>query len=95
MIEDRWPNGTPKMPECYCPVCTNFLDAATPCNNKDDFPKEGDITICAYCAAILEFDVNIKPMLLTKQTMSKMSQQELRNILGIAKYVKAHQKEES
>jgi hypothetical protein len=39
-----------------CPVCDGLLDAATCLSHEDrEEPKEGDITICGHCAALLIF----------------------------------------
>lgn len=40
-------------PGSSCPVCAAYLDAVcSPYTDKP--PKEGDLTICAYCATLLQ-----------------------------------------
>lgn len=54
-------------PGLVCPVCHTELDAAT--NVEDDqAPKPGDVTICVYCATVMEF---------TEGGLRIMSQEEL------------------
>jgi len=57
-----------------CPVCNGKLDAATAAvNSKGEIipdsarPKPGDLTICFYCAALLQFapDMTISPLDIT------------------------------
>lgn len=48
--------------EITCPVCQSHLTRATAFNVEDDVtPMEGDVTICATCTALLEFDADLKP----------------------------------
>ena len=36
-----------------CPACHARLDAATDCGGEPRRPREGDFTLCLYCASIL------------------------------------------
>jgi len=48
-----------------CPTCGAKLDAATHAGTLDPElrPKPGDLTLCAYCDALLQFDDEGKPVL--------------------------------
>lgn len=44
----------------YCPLCNKCLDCFTALEEGSDaFPKPEDVTVCAYCGAILEYDLNL------------------------------------
>jgi hypothetical protein len=38
-----------------CPACDRGVDAATSAEGLDATPKDGDFSICAYCASLLIF----------------------------------------
>lgn len=41
----------------FCPTCKAQLDGVTCCTNDGKrHPEKGDLSICAYCATILEFE---------------------------------------
>lgn len=42
-----------RLPPTSCPGCNAKLDAAT--HGRQATPKEGDITVCLYCASVLTF----------------------------------------
>jgi hypothetical protein len=42
--------------EPRCPTCSRILDAYTGIDNDDDDMPPGSLTVCAYCAAPLEWD---------------------------------------
>lgn len=45
-------------PPQNCPRCYNVLNASSSLD-KDITPDPGDLTICAYCGTVLEFDENL------------------------------------
>lgn len=57
-MTDEWPTFRYKAQRC--PVCDAVLDAGTSpeiqLNRDHRPPQHGDITVCAYCAQVLEFD---------------------------------------
>ena len=55
-----------------CPRCGKPLDAAT-CISSHDTPDPGDISICMYCAQLLEYD---KGLMLIPLTPAKLDQVE-------------------
>lgn len=48
--------------ECVCPNCNERLTHATAINSDElIMPNAGDVTVCATCVTLLEFDEDIKP----------------------------------
>jgi hypothetical protein len=48
--------------EMVCPVCQEHLTHATAINSKKPIiPEPGDVTVCAMCATLLEFDEEMRP----------------------------------
>lgn len=47
-----------RLPSCPCPFCKAKLDAASwvPDGGPPATPRPGDVTVCAYCLAVLMFD---------------------------------------
>jgi hypothetical protein len=45
---------------CHCPHCGQELDAATDTFRVGARPKPGDISVCLYCAAILQFNAALQ-----------------------------------
>ena len=46
--------------EIQCPVCGDQLTHMTSVTGAD-IPKPGDVTICATCVTLLEFDDDLSP----------------------------------
>lgn len=46
-----------RVPESVCPTCGERLDACRAIGRR--IPKEGDISLCINCSAILVFDKNL------------------------------------
>lgn len=46
---------TYRLPSSSCPKCGEQLDAATVAESPTAGPAPGDITVCAYCAGVLQF----------------------------------------
>lgn len=46
------------VPDSNCPECGNHLDAVTAVS-EDASPKPGDLSICAYCGCMLQFDKDL------------------------------------
>lgn len=45
------------MNEPRCPSCFATLDGhVNPSNPEDHTPREGDLTVCCYCATVLTFE---------------------------------------
>ena len=56
----------------HCPTCNELLDAATPVSEKGVEPKVGDISVCLYCASILEWDENMDLIPILNETIENL-----------------------
>ena len=56
-----------RMDHMECPVCGSSLNATREANGTDDKPSENDISVCEFCTAVMVFDKNIKPRIITDQ----------------------------
>ena len=53
-----------------CPKCDKVLDGATHAGGEDDaVPTPGDISICLYCVAILQFQEDL--------SLNELSEEEI------------------
>ena len=59
-----------------CPTCGTLLNAATP-NTPGTKPKSGDYSICVECYSFLEYDENLKLLLINIQEMDSNLKEEL------------------
>jgi hypothetical protein len=48
-----------RLPPSYCPTCAVELDCATPAE-VDATPRDGDLTVCMYCGAVLIFTAELR-----------------------------------
>lgn len=55
-----------------CPKCGKTLDAACSLHNPEARPTPGDVSICIYCAALLQFDEALAPQILTNEALDAM-----------------------
>lgn len=70
---------TTETPLNYCPHCNQKIDSATHFEKRIS-PKPGDITICGYCAVILQFDHDLRLMLCPDEEIKKFSDAEAEDI---------------
>ena len=83
-----------KLPPCKCPKCSKTLDSATSTVDDDSIkPEQGTVTICLYCAAVLEFDKDMTLIPIRGETTGMMSSYDLRklenarlNVIGFIKF---------
>lgn len=61
-----------RLPDRYCPACAHLNDAVTevreqgaPSSPGD--PSPGDLSLCIYCCAMLQFNEDLKFVILTPQ----------------------------
>lgn len=65
-----------RMTEDYCPECGHILDAAQSLNETRS-PVVGDLSICAHCAAYLEYGPDLKLMRMSKEALDDFTADEL------------------
>jgi len=53
------PYPTHRVPEVSCPVCGKKLDSSSSLETSNA-PREGDVTVCVYCAGVLTFDAGLR-----------------------------------
>jgi hypothetical protein len=63
-----------------CPHCLARLDASTPAFDPGSVPKEGDVSVCVYCATVLVFraDQTLRPM--TRIESYKLTHDEMEGL---------------
>ena len=55
-----------------CPSCGENNNGALPATEDERAPEPGDFSICAYCAAILEFDDGLRSRLLSTEAFLEL-----------------------
>lgn len=68
--------GTVRMEMQQCPACKHGLDANTSWQGESGdqvVVRPGDLTVCMYCAALLEFDHRLRLRRLNPRTLASMS----------------------
>ena len=61
------------LPESSCPNCNRKMDRATGIRDRDDVPEPGSISICICCAAINEYDDDLRLRLLPEDELKEIS----------------------
>ena len=56
-------------PQNRCWNCEEKLDGASDASGEGKHPKEGDVTICAYCSAISIFNTDLSLRLPTQSEL--------------------------
>lgn len=77
-----------KMPEDYCPTCNERLDGVTSLD-ANGMPDVGDISLCAYCGELLEFDEDMKLVLLTEEQWDELPQHSKNEMIKIQELVRS------
>ncbi len=81
---------TTKFNSDYCPKCGLLCDAVSDPEDPeglDSKPQQGDISICFGCAAILEFDKNLKLKVCSEDKINKLDTETLVQIVKIRSYI--------
>ncbi|HWE97562.1 MAG TPA: hypothetical protein VG269_26640 [Tepidisphaeraceae bacterium] len=82
--------------ELRCPMCRGQLDGASPVDAKQpEPPREGDVTVCVYCAAVLAFDTKLRPQALPAQAVEALpdeTQEGLRQAVARVKAIIARKR---
>ena len=81
---------TTKFNSDYCPKCGLLCDAVSDpedLEGLDSKPQQGDISICFGCAAILEFDKNLKLKVCSEDKINNLDTETLVQIVKIRSYI--------
>lgn len=82
-----------RMPESVCPHCEEPLDGATSIEvtniEVSSMPEQGDISLCAYCGEILEFDKNMQLILVKATTWAEMDLEAQTELLSIQSVIRS------
>lgn len=57
--------------EPVCPRCKKMLDGWT--SPEQEIPSKGDVTVCAYCKAVLTFTSEMKLELASAETVMEVT----------------------
>lgn len=79
------PEGITRMGKDYCPNCEHLLDSASAAFGKH-VPKPHDVTVCFYCAVILEFSDDMALVKLPWKTYNKLDQETQLQLGNIYKF---------
>lgn len=64
----------------YCPCCDHRLDASFEAKGQNIDPKPGDLSICIYCLAILEYQKDLTFKELLEEDLKKMDLETLAHL---------------
>ena len=53
--------STTRLAPALCPHCGHLIDGASPVSTVRGKPRPDDLTVCAYCAEVLQFDRQLVP----------------------------------
>jgi hypothetical protein len=68
--------------EKYCPVCHHLIDTASLISEESRMekprpPKEGDFSLCLYCATILRFDADLQHRRAAESELLELESEDL------------------
>lgn len=66
-----------------CPCCNSVVDSAATVNDNADIPKPKDLTICVYCAAVLQFTDDMDLMLFPKVLFDSLDEEEQDELISL------------
>ena len=79
------------MPTQVCPHCNAKMDMATQADGEDR-PREGDITVCFYCAGVSVFTAEFALLKPSEEHLKTLDQETLDLILNVQEKIKASYK---
>lgn len=91
-----------KQPESFiikkspCPTCGEYLDGATSLENRPP-PKPKDLSVCFYCAELLEFDEDLTLVSLSEDKLSYLKEKEKESydeLMKVVRHIKSFRWEE-
>ena len=68
-----------------CPACDMKIDGFTPVDDKKAIPKEGDISVCVYCATPLTVKGNKWARLEGKELDEAMADKKFSTIVAMVR----------
>jgi hypothetical protein len=68
-----------KLKDQRCPQCAELLDGAT-AMGEDAVPEPGDISVCCYCAEILQFDAAMHLVKCPEEALAKLDTERRGNL---------------
>lgn len=78
-------------PNSTCPTCTKTLDAFTSADLDDARPKPSDVSVCAYCGELLEYQSDLTLQKLTAEKQRQLYKEDSRaffRLVRAQRYVK-------
>jgi len=58
--------------KAHCPTCGTELSGASPVEVRDALPDPGDLSVCLYCAELLEFNMDLTLSVLSANTIAAL-----------------------
>jgi len=77
---------TTKTIDNTCPCCSRDINAASSIDG-DHRPEPGDVSICGYCGAILEFNTDLSLKVASTDTLREVPDEALTHLLRIQKLI--------
>lgn len=76
-----------------CPVCKKELDSHSPVGGGPPGPQKGDISICACCGMLLEYDTNESFIAMRPETLVEVKKDPVtwKNIVRAQKFINAYE----
>lgn len=71
------------LPHDTCPVCKKTLNAVTSIGEMYS-PKPGDVSLCTGCGVILEFDDQLKYMLVSDTAIQDLDPETLEQLMAFS-----------
>jgi rubredoxin len=88
-VSQRAANGT-RLKSTSCPTCGYEMDAATPTPSSGNVrPRSGDISLCAKCGEVLQFDANIIPRVPTLSEMVTWPEDVNAEVLHVQRVIRS------
>ena len=70
-----------------CPACGKLLDAASSIMDSERGPRNGDYTVCLYCAAILRYTKSMNLAPVTSDEILELRNEEPESFRALMKMV--------
>ena len=80
------------VPEARCPVCDAKLDAASAVQGASQ-PGPGDVSVCFYCTAFLQFNDNMELKLLKFKDLKEMEPETVAELEHVREMIKGRDRQ--